>query len=68
MPNENLQHKEPVNFESTLTYHDDRYEELLNEMGIDEKVDKKYDDRPSATINPQSVFRIISSKVMAFKA
>ncbi|MBP7709619.1 MAG: hypothetical protein KA100_00935 [Rickettsiales bacterium] len=66
MSNQNLQQQENTSFKSTLTFHDDRYEDLLKEMGMSD--DDKDDHRPNAEINPKSAIGIISSRVMAFKS
>ncbi len=64
MSNQNLQQQENTSFKSALTYHDDRYEDLLEAM----KLNDEKDDRPGAEINPKSAIGIISPRVMAFKA
>jgi hypothetical protein len=66
MSNENAQQQENIRFKSALTFHDDRYEDLLNEMGMGD--DDKDDHCPNAEINPKSAIGIISSRVMAFKS
>jgi hypothetical protein len=60
MSTENLQDQQQVAFKTN--YHDDRYEDLLEEIGIESSEEDK-SNIPNQAINPKSAIRAIAEKL-----